>query len=539
MTGFSFPAHDRRILAVLAAAFFFVSQSLALYLYSGLHRQPPPHLALAALAHYGGVVVFSLVLPRLAQCGPKPDSSTLFAPLPLLMLACAVASFCSHVYFAGNSALAVLLGKSLGMGLFLAAALHVFFLSVREHRGFFLGLAIGAGELVWLAVLPGMSAALPAPSDTALFGYFHKLQAVFQAATGLLIAGAVAWRPASAGPDRRVREDGPAAGRATGAGLILALLAAGALLHILYGLTLRQPFPKVELRQVFQENLHITFLFSAPLAGLALDRGGAKWLLAGLACVVAASPAASLIRDEALRIPLCDGLSVGRQVFFLTGLVLAGRLARGGAPRLLLCCLVYATRAFALVGAQFAGSFSLALTLAAGVVLALVFLGRRLAGLPEISGEKRLPEPLEDASGGAAAPPLADAVPDAVSAVAFAAPAGELSEPGPAFSGERHFSPSAASVPLFGGYDSADGAMAAFAREYRLSEREERVMAMLAEGRSTDEIAGGMGCRRSTIRTYVHRLFKKTGTSSRRELVAVLAARVLGENRTTRPAARA
>ena len=60
--------------------------------------------------------------------------------------------------------------------------------------------------------------------------------------TGLLIASAVAWRPAPVGAGRRIgsRGDEPAAGRATGAqtGLILALLAAGVLLHILYGLAL-------------------------------------------------------------------------------------------------------------------------------------------------------------------------------------------------------------------------------------------------------------------------------------------------------------
>lgn len=160
-------AHDRRIPAVLAAAFFFISQSLALYLNSGLYRQPPSHLALAALAHYGGMAVSCLLLPWLAERGSKPDLPALLAPLPLLMLACAAMLFCSHVFFAGNNVVLVLLGKSLGMGLFLAAALHVFFLSVRENRGFFLGLAIGAGELIWLVVLAGMNAALPAPSDMA------------------------------------------------------------------------------------------------------------------------------------------------------------------------------------------------------------------------------------------------------------------------------------------------------------------------------------------------------------------------------------
>ena len=533
-TGLPSSAHDRRILAVLAAAFFFISQSLALYLNSGLYRQPPPHLLLAALAHYGGMAFFSLLLPRLAERGPKPGLPALLAPLPLLLLGCAAALFCSHVIFAGNNLLAVLLGKSLGMGLFLAAALHVFFLSVREHRGFFLGLAIGAGELIWLVVLPGMSAALPAPSDMALFGYVHKLQAVFQAVTGLLIASALAWRPATAEPGPRNRGKEPPAGRATGAetGLILALLAAGVLLHILYGLALKQPFPKAELRHAFQENLHIALLFSAPLAGLALDRGGAKFLLAGIACVAAISPAALLVWDGTLRLMLHDGFSIGRQVFFLTGLVLAGRLVRGESRRLLLCCLLYVMQSFALVGAKVAGSFSLVLFLAAGVVLSLAFLGRRLAGLPEISAKKGLPDAPEESAARIPAGPAFDAV------SAPAAPAEELS--GARFLDERQrSSPADLLSGLASRHDRDGGVMAVFARDYGLSEQEEKVMAMLAQGLSTDEIAGGMGCKNATIRTYVHRLFKKTGTSSRRELLAALAARAAGEDGAARPAAQA
>ncbi len=53
-------------------------------------------------------------------------------------------------------------------------------------------------------------------------------------------------------------------------------------------------------------------------------------------------------------------------------------------------------------------------------------------------------------------------------------------------------------------------------------------MVMLAQGRSTGEIAAGMGCKSPTIRTYVHRLFKKTGAASRRDLVNMLAASAAG-----------
>ena len=72
-----------------------------------------------------------------------------------------------------------------------------FFLSIRDYCGFFLGLALGAGELVWLVVLPGMTLAVTAPSDPAFFIYVHKIQAIFQSAMGGLIVAALIWRAAS------------------------------------------------------------------------------------------------------------------------------------------------------------------------------------------------------------------------------------------------------------------------------------------------------------------------------------------------------
>ena len=519
---------ERRILSILAVAFFFIAQSQALYLTGGMERLPPLYTGLAALTHYGGMAAFSFFLPRLMKRGKGMDPPTLFAPVPLLVLGCAAALFCSHVFIAGNYVLVVLLGRSLGMGLFLAAALHVFFLSVRECRGFFLGLAFSAGELIWLVVLPGMNAALPASSDMVLFEHVHKIQAVFQAVTGVLIASAMVCRAAPAG-DFRDAESGNVsainANVSAGADVLPALLVAGALLYILFGFAFQQPFPKIELRLNSQDNLHIALLFSAPLAGLALDRGRARLLLVFLACVSVVGPAALLVRHEFLQGILYGIFCVGRQVFFLVGLVLAGRLVHGGSRRLLLCCLLYALQSLALVGLALsrvavAGALPIALVLAVGVLLFLGRVRRGLFRMPETAAEKQPPDvPVGDFF----SPPQTGIALETSPPFASGPPSEAVPQLGP-----DRVSDAPSFAFLLSAHARLASPTAAFAHEHGLSEQEERVMALLAEGRSTDAIAESMGCKTATIRTYVHRLFKKTGTASRRELVSALADYIAG-----------
>ncbi len=66
--------------------------------------------------------------------------------------------------------------------------------------------------------------------------------------------------------------------------------------------------------------------------------------------------------------------------------------------------------------------------------------------------------------------------------------------------------------------------LAAFAATHGLSEQETLVMEMLAQGRSSEEIAGALAVKTSTVRTYVVRLMRKTGTDSRAALMARYAA---------------
>jgi DNA-binding NarL/FixJ family response regulator len=64
------------------------------------------------------------------------------------------------------------------------------------------------------------------------------------------------------------------------------------------------------------------------------------------------------------------------------------------------------------------------------------------------------------------------------------------------------------------------------AATYRLSNREEQALILLAEGRHPKEIAGILGCGYATVRTHLQRLSKKIGCSGTREaLTAVYAGR--------------
>lgn len=61
-----------------------------------------------------------------------------------------------------------------------------------------------------------------------------------------------------------------------------------------------------------------------------------------------------------------------------------------------------------------------------------------------------------------------------------------------------------------------------FAREYRLSPREASLLRLSMRGRNNDEIAATFGCSRATISTYWNRVFRKTGVSGQREILALL-----------------
>lgn len=62
----------------------------------------------------------------------------------------------------------------------------------------------------------------------------------------------------------------------------------------------------------------------------------------------------------------------------------------------------------------------------------------------------------------------------------------------------------------------------AFAKEHHLSKREVSVLAALIDGLGVDATAERLGCKASTVKTYLQRMFDKTGRSSQIELLGTL-----------------
>ncbi|MDR2892592.1 MAG: LuxR C-terminal-related transcriptional regulator [Deltaproteobacteria bacterium] len=86
----------------------------------------------------------------------------------------------------------------------------------------------------------------------------------------------------------------------------------------------------------------------------------------------------------------------------------------------------------------------------------------------------------------------------------------------------------AAFIAKPGAESSAQSDYTAFAVRYSLSEREITVITMLAQGRSSEAIAEDLKVADSTIRTYISRILRKTGTKNR----AALMERVIIEKQT-------
>jgi DNA-binding CsgD family transcriptional regulator len=62
----------------------------------------------------------------------------------------------------------------------------------------------------------------------------------------------------------------------------------------------------------------------------------------------------------------------------------------------------------------------------------------------------------------------------------------------------------------------------AFCARYGVSRREQEVMRLLLEGRGTSEMASRLSISQHTVRDHLKRLYRKTGTRSRCELLSVV-----------------
>jgi DNA-binding CsgD family transcriptional regulator len=71
------------------------------------------------------------------------------------------------------------------------------------------------------------------------------------------------------------------------------------------------------------------------------------------------------------------------------------------------------------------------------------------------------------------------------------------------------------------GRRSTDG-LRGFAEEHRFSPQESAVLAGLVDELTTNDLAERLRCKPSTIKTYLQRIYNKTGRSSQTELLAYL-----------------
>jgi DNA-binding CsgD family transcriptional regulator len=312
-----------------------------------------------------------------------------------------------------------------------------------------------------------------APSP-ALSGHLHKIQMAVQCASGLLLITVFANRPQLAGEAARDTAEVSAPSEVS---LLPLLFVAATLLHIAYGAGSGLSFPKVGHSDV-PASAHIALLFTMPPAGALLDRGGrgCRLFFAALAVLVFAAPLMTLTSEGAARDTLFVALCLARQGVFLATFLLAERLIRHKKRLPFLFALAYtlpvtslAGSAMARVGggAVFEGGVTLLLA------LAFAFLALRLrnalADLPQARDEvSPTPEP---------------------------------------------------SLPI--ALDPIH--LADFSKTYGLSEREIRVLAMLGQRRTTEDIAKAMNVAEGTVRKYVSRILQKTEAPNRAVLMALFA----------------
>jgi len=455
-----------RIFAILALGLLIVSQYLGYHMLTA-YRVEPVQIVLIASVYYPCALAFALLLSFLFNKGKG-----FFAPLPILLVFCTLVNFAGHL-LGGQGAFFAFVLKAVGFGAFVSASLYAFFLFAPQGRkGLILGLTFAVGELIWIVLLPGMNAAFPGVPNQEISSLLHKLQMPIQCTIGMLLATAFALRQTQFQEKAKAPSGDTAFAKAS---VLPLLFVTTALLYIVSALVSGLYHPNIV--SGIAEGARIPLLFVVPLAGALVDRGGSgcRALLLALAVLALAVPAMVYTNEAAVREYLYIAISVGQQVFLLVSLLLADRLAQNRKHLPLLAALAYALPNMCAVGSAFVRPGSNAVHagwIALALALAFAFLALRLRGkladLPAAGDEE-----------------LADITQPVL---------------------PRMFDPAR---------------LAAFAASYGLSKQEMQVMEMLAENRSTEDIAKALGVADSSVRTYVRRMLRKTGTNDRAQLKAL------------------
>ena len=464
------------------------------------------------LAHMAGVFAvalgLSLYLRRRAARAAAGEKLRPARILPALLYAVAALCLVGPVLASSQSGLTwlSLVPPALSMCIFLPVGLYAFFATIpRARQGVQLGLAMAAGELVWLAVLPLLHLVLQGGNNPEPVLYIYKLLGVLMAGIGVCFAVSVmsisALRCSARSPSLPAGEtDEPAPFAPSGAETheqrihktmtLSFLFGAGVLFHLFFGVIL-QGLPRAS------EHFHIFGIAPllmttvGPLAGALLDRalspreevlrnrrilryfplllGGAILAVTLWALGTGAEP------QERFSIPL---LAI-RQTLVLSILILSARLAGRSAFLPLLACAAWGLMLFHLPGIQ-ARDFFLAhpgtrlavmAALAAGSILSLWFAARSLTLYL------------------AHTPPLFPASP-------------------------------AASLPGHAaGNDAATDKLLAFSAAFDLTQREHEILEGFIRNISLDQLSETLGISASTIRFHQTGLLRKTSASTKRRLL--------------------
>ena len=454
-----------RILAFLALWLLFNTQHIGIYVFM-LRWNPTLQANLLMVTVHGAGLLGGGLLMLFLPAGRR----TFLSPLPLLLALTVLLILASHVPVWQSDMIPFSM-RALCVGMFWPFALYAFFqVTPPGSRGLLLGLLIAAGELIWLVLLPATHFFLSDLSTQTLLGFMLKLQIVLQCSIGLALAAFFTLHATEAprAPDLSARDAAPSA--------LPLFFVAATLLYTAYGLISGLSLPKFT-RAIVSENAHLALLLAMPAAGALMDRGG-RMLLAVLPCLALIAPAMLFTRDAATQEALYIALYVGRQGVFLATLLLAVRLIRNSTRLPLAFALAHIlTSIGAMAGNAIARALeNLALKggLALCLVLAFAVLLLRLRGylsaLPLTRDEDMpMPEP------GLRITPVSDR-------------------------------------------------LAAFGKTYGLSGQENMVMELLAQRRSTEDIAKAMNVAEKTVRTYVSRMLQKTKVPNRAALITLFTA---------------
>ena len=380
---------------------------------------------------------------------------------------------------------------SICSGLLMPAGLALFFCMVQANRAALIcSLLMLLCEALWILLFPLFSGYSDASPQAHVF-YVYALNCLAMGGAGICLGAALfRFRNRFAGGvasftavPHRLLQDAPVSGEKRAA--LLWLFGASVCLFVLTGLTMGMVLPKLAIPPGIIRLACIFPLLLLPAAGLMLDGARPHRLIVPLAAVCLCAPFFRMAHELGMldRLALFFLILAIRQTILLTLFAAVGRLLKGNALLIPLLALGHALHLLQILGelprswlsSLPYGVFAASLLLAAATALCLMRFRGLLTENPELWA---LPPDEHHAHEQEARCASLPAAPD----------------PGP---------------------------LAAFSLAHGLSRQETLVLKMLAQQRSTEDIAKALHVTGNTVRTYVARILQKTGAPNRARLMAL------------------